>query len=104
MEEGETVEVTITEIDDLDVNDGEKEVILSGVVDKNGMVELKEVFKIQECKKDEIAEDEVSEYEDENAIYMTYEGKNYTKAEWKKFDDEQYKIYLEKRNKKGFWG
>ena len=104
MEEGETVEVTITEIDDLDVNDGEKEVILSGVVDKNGMVELKEVFKIQECKKDEIAEDEVSEYEDENDIYMTYEGKNYTKAEWKKFDDEQYKIYLEKRNKKGFWG
>lgn len=104
MEVGEIVEVTVTEIDGLDVNEGEKEVTLSGTVDENGMVELKEVFKIQECEKQDLAEDEISEPEDKNAIYRTYEGKDYTKAEWKKFDDEQYKIYLEKRSKKGFWG
>ena len=40
--------------------------------------------------------------EDEE-IYKTFEGKNYTYREWKKFEEEQYKIYKEKRNKKGFW-
>lgn len=36
---------------------------------------------------------EVENEEDENAIYRTYEDKNYTKEEWKVFEDEQYKIY-----------
>lgn len=43
-------------------------------------------------------------YEDDHKeVYKTYEGKNYTFQEWKKFEDEQYEIYKKKRNKKGFW-
>lgn len=42
--------------------------------------------------------------EDEKEIYKIYDGKNYTYQEWKKFEDEQYKIYTEKKKKKkGFW-
>lgn len=41
--------------------------------------------------------------DEEKETYKTYEGKNYTYDEWKRFEDEQYKLYLEKRKKKGFW-
>ena len=40
---------------------------------------------------------------EEKEIYRTFEGKGYTYDEWKIFEDEYYKIYKEKRNKKGFW-
>jgi len=40
---------------------------------------------------------------EEKEIYKTFEGKSYTYDEWKIFEDEYYKIYKEKRNKKGFW-
>lgn len=41
--------------------------------------------------------------EEEKKIYKTFEGKSYTFEEWKDFEKEQYKIYKEKQNKKGFW-
>lgn len=41
--------------------------------------------------------------DEEKEIYKTFEGRNYTYEEWKIFEDEQYKIYKEKRDKKGFW-
>ncbi len=41
--------------------------------------------------------------EDNKEVYKTYEGKNYTYKEWVTFEEEQYKLYKEKRNKKGFW-
>ena len=45
-----------------------------------------------------------NEEEDEDKeVYMTYEGKNYTYKQWKIFEEEQYKIYTEKKKKKGFW-
>jgi len=47
IEKGETISVTVIEIDNLDVKKGEKEVTLSGVVDENGIAELKEVFIIE---------------------------------------------------------
>lgn len=40
---------------------------------------------------------------EDEGVYKTFEGKNYTYAEWKKFEEEQYKIYKDKRRKKGFW-
>jgi hypothetical protein len=41
--------------------------------------------------------------DEDKEIYKTYEGKNYTYKQWKIFEEEQYKIYKEKKNKKGFW-
>lgn len=37
-------------------------------------------------------------------IYKTYEGKSYTFEEWKVFEENQYKLYKEKQNRKGFLG
>ena len=48
--------------------------------------------------------------EEENAIYRTYEGKDYTKSEWKDFEQKQWEDYQKRRQqnnepkKKGFWG
>lgn len=41
--------------------------------------------------------------EEDREIYKTFEGKKYTRREWLTFEDEQYKIYTEKKTKKGFW-
>jgi hypothetical protein len=51
IEPGETIKVTVAEIDELDVKKGEKEVLFSGVVDENGIAELKEVFEIEEIER-----------------------------------------------------
>lgn len=40
----------------------------------------------------------------EKIVYRTYEGQNYTYDEWKIFEDEQYKVYKEKRDKKRISG
>ncbi|WP_459926303.1 hypothetical protein [Flavobacterium covae] len=40
---------------------------------------------------------------EDTEIYKTYQGKNYTRQEWIIFEEEQYRIYKEKKNKKGFW-
>ncbi len=45
----------------------------------------------------------VYEGDEDEEIYKTYEGKNYTYKQWKIFEEEQYKIYKEKQKKKGFW-
>ncbi|MFV0304022.1 MAG: hypothetical protein ACK5IC_00905 [Moheibacter sp.] len=37
------------------------------------------------------------------SVYKTYQGKNYTFEEWTSFEEEQFKIYQENRNRKGFW-
>ncbi|WP_326983155.1 hypothetical protein VUJ46_00990 [Chryseobacterium sp. MYb264] len=42
------------------------------------------------------------EDEDEE-IYKTYDGVNYTRQQWIDFENAQYKIYMEKKKKKGFW-
>lgn len=110
-EEGETVTIKIKEKDGGDVKEGEKELTLKGKVNAEGFAELKEEVEIEEpkaqVKPDQSASNDLSDESDEqneNAVYKQYKGKDYTKAEWKAFDDEQYKIYLEKKNKKGFWG
>jgi type VI secretion system secreted protein VgrG len=103
-EKGESISVTIKADDGEPIADGLTELTLTGVVDENNQIVFKEPFKNYSLYLMNEDNSEVENKEDENAIYRTYEGKNYTKEEWKVFEDEQYKIYLEKRNKKGFWG
>lgn len=80
---------------------------MTGKVNAEGFAELKEEVEIEKSKKEEEQKQAQKKQEDEKKateIYRTYEGKDYTFNEWKIFDDEQYQIYLEKKNKKGFWG
>ncbi|HEX8575072.1 MAG TPA: Rhs element Vgr protein, partial [Flavobacterium sp.] len=109
-EEGETITIKIKEKDGGDVKEGEKELTLTGKVNAEGFAELKEEVEIEKSKREEEQEQEqeqiLKKQEEEKKateIYTTYKGKDYTFKEWKIFEDEQYKIYLEKKNKKGFW-
>jgi hypothetical protein len=75
----------------------------------NGFVSSEGVNKSQ-SKKDSNTKQEKKQEEStsqqsssSNQPYRTYKGKDYTKEEWKKFDDEQYAIYKAKRNKQSFW-
>ncbi|GEM_PF-1105526 len=49
-----------------------------------------------------LVEDEEEHY-DSKKIYKTYDGKDYSYQEWMDFEAEQYKLYMEKKKKKGFW-
>ena len=49
-EEGETISIEIDEINGEDVKDGEKEITLTGVVDKQGFAVLKEEIEIENLK------------------------------------------------------
>ncbi|PBJ13097.1 hypothetical protein BSF42_14960 [Flavobacterium sp. ACN6] len=42
------------------------------------------------------------EEEEDNSYFKNYKGKNYTKKEWKEFEEEWYKNYKENKDK-GFW-
>ncbi len=54
-------------------------------------------------EQDKKPKSQIQEKQTINEPYKTYKGKEFTKEEWKKFDDEQYEIYKANRNKKGFW-
>jgi hypothetical protein len=105
--EGEAITVIVDEENGGDVKDGVKELTLTGTVNAEGFAILKEEVDIEKSKKEEEEKAQQQKQEEEkkaNEIYTTYKGKDYTFKEWKIFEDEQYKIYLEKKNKKGFWG
>ena len=78
------------------INTGVNSFVSSEEGDKSGS--KKEAVKTEQDKKPLIQEKQVV-----NEPYKTYKGKEYTKEEWQKFDDEQYEIYKANRNKKGFW-
>ncbi|AZB34792.1 type VI secretion system Vgr family protein [Chryseobacterium bernardetii] len=46
-EEGESITLTVYEVDDKDINNGEKEIILTGNVKKDGFAELKRSVKVE---------------------------------------------------------
>lgn len=46
-EEGESITLTVYEVDDKDINDGEKEITLTGNVKKDGFAELKRSVKVE---------------------------------------------------------
>ena len=106
-EEGETITLVVDEVDGKDVKDGVKELTLTGTVNAEGFAILKEEVAIEKSKREEEQKQALKKQEEEkkaNETYTTYKGKNYTYKEWKIFEDEQHKIYLQKKNKKGFWG
>ncbi|MEC5396005.1 phage baseplate assembly protein V, partial [Bergeyella sp. RCAD1439] len=103
-EEGEMMTITIEAEDGDPVGNKVSKISLTGNVDRNGRVVFKNPLK--DCTLILTNEDDYNMQETEediNAVYTTYQGKSYTKDEWKKFEAEQYKKYLENKKRKGFW-
>lgn len=111
-EEGESITLKVKEKNDGDVKDGEKEITLTGKVNAEGFAELKEEVEIEKSKEEEQKKEQqevqkkLEEEKKATEIYKTYEGKDYTFNEWKKYEQKAYDEYRKQkeRKSKGFWG
>ncbi|KFF02604.1 DUF4280 domain-containing protein [Flavobacterium reichenbachii] len=109
FQEGETLTIIIDDKNGYDAKPGQKEITLTGNVDADGYVELKEMVLIEDVDNKPKYKTDLQlqrEKERETEIYITRDGKDYTRSEWKKFQDDCHdkmeKLKAEK--KKGFWG
>jgi hypothetical protein len=108
-EAGESITITINAEDGEPIADGLTELSLTGTVDENNQVVFKEPFKNYSLYLMNEDDTETKNEEDENAVYRTYEGKDYTKNEWIEFEQKEWEAYQKRRQqnstpKKGFWG
>jgi Rhs element Vgr protein len=111
-EEGESITLKVKEKNDGDVKEGEKEITLTGKVNAEGFAELKEEVEIEKSKEEEQKKEQqevqkkLEEEKKATEIYKTYEGKDYTFNEWKKYEQKAYDEYRKQkeRKSKGFWG
>jgi hypothetical protein len=108
-EVGETISIKIKEGTGREINEGIKEMTLSGNVKADGYAELEEkviLEPVTDKPRDKTVKELQQEEAQKNEVYITHEGKDYTRAEWKeyqeKWQDEMDKIKAD--NKKGFWG
>jgi hypothetical protein len=107
-EVGETISIKIKEGTGREINEGIKEMTLSGNVKADGYAELKEKVVLEpvtDKPRDKTVKELQKEEAQKNEIYITREGIGYTRSEWKeyqeKWQDEMDKIKADK--KKGFW-
>lgn len=106
-EKGEIVQINVYDENGYDVKEGVKKIAFEGTVMADGYAELREKIEIEfisEILKVK-AQEELKVIEDKkNEIHVTYEGKGYTRDEWKAYQDKWHDE-MEKRNieKKGFW-
>jgi hypothetical protein len=85
-----------------------KEKILTGIVDKKGFARI-ENAQFEKNEIIQISEEpeklpEPVNTEKKNEVYKTYEGKDYTEAEWVKKEQELWEKYQAKKNRRGFFG
>lgn len=89
-EVGETISIKIKEGTGREINEGLKEMTLSGNVKADGYAELKEKVVLEDIT-DKPRDKSLKELEREEAekseIYITHEGKGYTRTEWKEYQD-----------------
>jgi len=107
-EEGETISIKIKEGTGREINEGIKEMTLSGNVKADGYAELKEVVlePVIDKPRDKTAKELQIEEAKKNEIHITHEGKSYTRDEWKTYQDEWHdRMEREKEMKnRSFWG
>ncbi|TWP27668.1 hypothetical protein ETU08_11740 [Apibacter muscae] len=75
-----------------------------GIVNKEGIAKMEKTFSLKKnvAKQKENILSEDMEI-DENAIYKTYKGKDYTYQQWKDFEQKQWEYYQSKQKRKRFW-
>lgn len=76
-------------------NEDEKKVINNPFKEEYNKLRELEVFEEKELE--EITNSTIQI--DQNQLYKTYKGNNYTEEEWKKFEKEQYQEYLRKKGR-----
>ncbi|NRS90771.1 ribosomal protein L12E/L44/L45/RPP1/RPP2 [Flavobacterium sp. 7E] len=84
--EGETLSIIIDDINGYDVKEGEREMTLTGTVGADGSAELKKQVVIEdftEIVKHKTDKELQQKEAQKNEIYVTHEGKGYTRSEWK---------------------
>ncbi|UTN02181.1 DUF4280 domain-containing protein [Flavobacterium bizetiae] len=109
FKEGEILTLILDDENGYDAKQDEKEVTFTGTVEKDGYAKLKEQITVEEVEKTtkhktdkQLEQEEVQK----NKIHVTHDGKDYTRTEWKEYQDKWHDD-MEKRNaekKKGFWG
>lgn len=106
--EGENISLKIKENTGREINEGIKEMTLSGIVKSDGYAELKQKVALEpvtEKPRDKTVKELQKEKAEENKIYITNNGIDYTKAEWKEYQDNWHDE-IEKSNalkNRSFW-
>jgi hypothetical protein len=88
--EGESISLTIDDENGYDVKKGKKEVTLTGTVGTDGYAELKEqvvIESVDDKPKHKTDKELQREEAEKTETYITHEGKGYTRAEWKEYQD-----------------
>jgi hypothetical protein len=88
--EGETITIIIDDKNGYDAKEGEKELTFTGTVAADGSAELKEQMVIEdvaENPKHKTDKEVQREEAEKSEIYITHEGKGYTRTEWKEYQD-----------------
>ncbi|MEP6806372.1 MAG: PAAR-like protein [Flavobacterium sp.] len=88
--EGEIITLKIKEATGREINEGVKEIILSGIVKADNTAQLKEQLilnPVTDKPRDRTLKQLQREQQEETEIYITRKGINYTKAEWKQYQD-----------------
>jgi hypothetical protein len=88
--EGETITIIIDDKNGYDAKEGEKELTFTGTVAADGSAELKEEVVIEDVadnQKHKTDKELQREETEKSEIYITHEGKGYTRIEWKEYQD-----------------
>lgn len=91
FEEGEVITIKVKEATGREISEGLKEVKLSGNVQADGYAELKEQLTLEEVTdkpRDKTLKQIEREEELKTEIYITRNGIDYTRAEWKAYQDK----------------
>lgn len=106
--EGETISIKIKEATGREVNEGLKEMILSGSVKADNTAELKEQLKLDpvtDKPRDKTLKQLEQEEAEKTEIYITRNGIDYTKGEWKTYQDKWHDEMQERKafKNRSFW-
>lgn len=89
--EGESITVVIDDKNGYDVKEGEKEITYTGKVGADGCAELKEQVVIEDVTdvvKHKTDKELQQEEAQKNEIYVTHDGKGYTRSEWSEYQEK----------------
>ncbi|UTN02198.1 DUF4280 domain-containing protein [Flavobacterium bizetiae] len=109
FEEGEVITIKVKEATGREISEGLKEVSLSGNVQADGYAELKEQLTLEEVTdkpRDKTLKQIEREEELKTEIYITRNAIDYTRAEWKAYQDKWHDEMekAEALKNRSFWG
>jgi len=104
-DEGELITLIIDDKNGFDVKKDDKEITITGIVNADGYAELKEQIELENVDNKPKYKTDTQlqrEEEEKTEIFITRNGRDYTRSEWKAYQDEWHDK-METNEKKGFW-